>query len=329
MRITLKCDLREENVELLGHSFDIKTLLTNGLQYSLDILIPIFAGTIISSISKKDKHLTIQTVKRAIIAESPENLPFSMKDEDGNSIYNCYCIDFRVWNKGKKDIRGQDISQAKPFILEIGNGAKVLGQPFFSRDDIGLNVSDLEDGKFKIDFDFINSDEWVEISFYVTGNPNTRVSASGRIAGQNLPEFDVSIDDGKASLWRRLSALLVMLLMILPLICLLVGLVWLLRLSHEHLLQGLWLEADRIPKNLVFLLMFGSMLPMLCLYNFGTLWIARRNHPKNYPLEVDYQPKLIQKFLGHWNVFWKGKRFLISNSSYNYGEIFFPNQEDS
>jgi hypothetical protein len=315
-------------VELLSHSFNFKALLMDTLKYSPSILLPIFTRIIISSISKKDKNLTIETTKRAIIFEDSENLPFSIKDEDGNSIYNCYCFVFRIWNKGGKDVRSQDISKSKPIILEIGSEARVLGQPFASRDDIGLNIFNLENGKFKVDFDFINSDEWVEIYFYVTGNPNARVSASGRIAGQNSPEFHVSIDDGRASLDERLSALLFIILIVSSPISFVTGFIWLLRILYDYPIQTLWLEPEHIPKSLIYSLIYGLMLPVVYLISFMSLRIARRNHPKNYHLEVDY-PKPIQDFPSYWYVFWKGKRLLLSNSSYNYREILFLNQEDN
>jgi hypothetical protein len=318
-------------MEIMGHVFDVKTLLINGLKGSPTALIPI-AIKIISSRSKKDKHLTIETTRRGIILEHLENLPFSIIDDDGNSIYNCYSIQFRIWNKGKEVIRGQDISQSEPFILEISNGARVLGSPFIvfrDPDDIGLTISDLENGKFKIDFEFINSDEWLEVCFYVTGNPNAKASASGRIAGQKSPGFDVSIDDGRASLGERLYSLVGILFIISLPMSLGIGLIWLLWLLHDYSLQSLWLEPKNIPDGLFYLLVMGFSFPLMYLIYFVFLWIARKSHPKTYPLEVDYRPKPFQHLLAYWNVFWKGKNFLISNSSYNYGEIFVPNQEEN
>jgi hypothetical protein len=317
-------------MDIMGHNFDLKTLLVTVIKGSPGILISPVIRKIILSRSKKDKHLTIETIRRVIVLEDLEDLPFSIKDEDGNPIYNCYLIQFRIWNKGKEVIRGQDISQSEPFTLEISNGARVLGSPFTYRDpdDIGLKISDLENGRFKVDFDFINSDEWLEICFYVTGNPNAKVSASGRVAGQKSPEFHVSIDDGRASLGERLISLFVILFFILQPTSLIIGCVWLLQLLYDYSLQGLFSEPDHIPENLVMLLFFGSIIPIIYIFYSVALSIERKRHPKNYQLMVDYEPKPIQSFLSYWNTFLKGKKYLSSNSSYNYGEIFVPNQED-
>lgn len=169
----------------------------------------------------------------------------------------------------------------------------------------------------------------MEIGFYVTGNVNALVSASGRIAGQNSPGFNVSIDDGRASCGERLSSLIAILFIMSTPISFGIGFVWLLRLLHDYSLQSLLLEPDHIPKNLVATLMFGLTVPIIYVSYSISLWIARKRHPKTYPLNVDYQPKTIQSLLSYWNTFWKGKKFLVSNSSYNYGEIFVPNQEDN
>jgi hypothetical protein len=318
-------------MDIMGYNLDVKTLLVTVIKGSPGVLIPAVIRNIILSRSKKYKHLTIETTRRVIILEDLEDLPFSVKDEYGNSIYNCYLIQFRIWNKGKEVIRGQDISQSEPFTLKISDGARVLGSPFTSRDpdNIGLTISDLENGKFKIDFDFINSDEWLEICFYVTGNPNAKVSASGRVAGQKSPEFHVSIDDGRASIGERLISLFVILFFILQPIALGIGFIWLLRLLQDYSLQSLFLEPNRVPENLFMLLFFGSIIPIIYIFYSVALSIERKRHPKNYPLVVDYEPKPIQSLLSYWNTFLKSKKYLSSNSSYNYGEIFVPNQEDN
>jgi hypothetical protein len=305
LKATFKIHPKEKNIEIMGHVLDVKTLLMNGLKGSPTILIPIVIRRIFSSRGKQDKHLTIETTRRLIVAEDLEHCPFSIMDGDGKPIYNCYLIEFRIWNKGKDVIRDQDISKSEHFILEISSGARVLGSPFLSRDpdNIGLSISELENGKFKIDFEFINADEWLEIGFYVTGNPNARVSASGRIAGQKSTGFDVSIDDGKASFGERLYSLCAIVHIILIPISLGIGITWLFLLLHDYPLQTLWSEPEHIPKTLVYLFIFGLSLPILYLIYFVLLWIARKRHPATYPLSVDCQPKAIENLLSYSGLF--------------------------
>jgi hypothetical protein len=288
-------------MQIMGHVFDIKSLLVavlKGLSPTPFFLLII--NKIFLSKSKRDKHLTIETIGRRIIVENLENLPLLMVDEMGNSIYNCYSIEFRIWNKGKEVIRAQDISQSEPFTLEISNEARVIASPVMSVDagNMGLEISNLENGKFKIDFEFINPDEWLEICFLVTGNPNAKVSAGGRIAGQKSPGFDISIDDGRASVGERLISLFVILLTLSP-ILLVIGFIWLCRVLQDYPLEILLLEPDHIPESLGSLLLFGSMVPTVYIFYSVNLWIKRKRHPENYPLIEDYEPRPIQSFIAH------------------------------
>lgn len=193
-------------------SIDTKDLVLLGAGVVLGYL----ANLIVAKQTEKRKNLVLEVVGREIVVERTPGCPFSITSESGETLNNIYFLVTRVWNKGTDAVRGDEVSPTTPLSIEIAPSARLLGEPQIMKphDDMEFFVTAIETNKFAVTFDCLNSDEWVQVGFFVTGDPRSPIKGSGRVFGQHA-QFDVSTDDSRAPWSERLNSLLAFLVIIL------------------------------------------------------------------------------------------------------------------
>lgn len=282
------------------------------------------ANILVAKQTDKKRGLTLQTTGRRIIVESASSCPFVINDLDGNKLDNVYLINVRLWNKGKQHVERKDISSDHPLEIHFEENAEILGEPIIFRgsDKVGLNVNKSTANTYKLDFECINPDEWSELGFFVKENPNVKVNATGRIYGQNS-DFNVSIDDSRASLFDRITWGLLLAFICLSPFALVWGVWWLL---DEYSFSILFSDPDSIPENLQRLLAYGVIVPLLAFMGYSQVWLKKRGNPKSYPIDEDFRPNEVKNIGALWGTALSGKNYRVSGSSRNNGEIFVPNE---
>lgn len=282
------------------------------------------ASWIVNKITEKKKGLIVQTTGRRIIVESASFCPFKITDLEGRPLDNVYLINIRVWNKGNQHVLGSEISKDCPLIISLDKETKTLGDPIIFRgsDKIGLSLQLIDVNTYKLDFECINPDEWSEIGIFVEGKSDSKVSASGRVFGQNH-DFNVTIDDGTISFGERLLVGFTLLFIVLWPFGAGYGLYW---LSSDYSFQQAIADFDSLPYALRCLLSYAMILPMLIITYFVALSLKRKGNPKSYPIDEDYEPSQAQNIGAMWGTAISGKKYRVSRSSKNYGEIDYPNQ---
>ncbi|WP_444888284.1 hypothetical protein [Microbulbifer sp. JMSA008] len=282
------------------------------------------ANFIVAKQTEKKRGLTIETTGRRIIVESASSCPFTISDLDGHKIDNVYLINVRIWNKGKQHIEKKDISREHPLEINFSDDTQILGDPIIFRgsDKIGLNTHKKDENKYGIDFECINPGEWSEMGFFIKENPNIKVSASGRVYGQNN-DFNISIDDSRVSWSERLIVGWLLLILVLSPASLIYGAWW---LFNEYSFATLVNNPESIPDNLKRLLGLGLIVPLLAFLGYSHVWLKRRGNPKSYPIDEDYSPSETKNIGALWGIALSGKNYRISGSSRNKGDIYVPNE---
>lgn len=282
------------------------------------------SSIIVAKQTAKKKNLILETVGRKIIVEAADRCPFDMLDKQGNKLSNVYLICVRLWNTGGEHVLGSDISKESPLLVKFSGDASVLGEPIIFRggSDIGLQI--LEKGKdtYQVTFECVNSGEWAELGFFVKDNPRIRLSASGRIFGQES-DFMFHMDDERAPIGERLASFFLVAFVFCSPIALIVGLVFLLK---DHSISALWINPDSLPSFIPVCLLYGILVPLLFARFYFLNWLERRRNPKTYPLEQDYKPSEAQNIGAMWGTALSGKRYGVSSSIHSIGQIMAPDE---
>lgn len=303
-------------IELISLKDAVLLVVGGGVGYLVNILV--------AKQTEKNRGLTLETTGRRIIVESASSCPFLINDLNGNKLDNVYLINVRLWNKGKRHVERRDISTEHPLEINFEEDAEILGKPIIFRgsDKVGLNVHEKSANTYRLDFECVNPDEWSELGFFVKDNPNVKVSATGRVYGQN-DDFSISIDDGKASWSERLTLGILLLFISLSPVALLCGVWWLL---DGYSISILINDPDSIPENLKRLLSYGIIVPLLAVMGYSQVWLKKRGNPKSYPIDEDCRPDEAKNIGALWGTALSGKNYRVSDSSRNKGEIFVPNE---
>lgn len=290
----------------------------------LGVLLGGVASWIVTKITEKRKGLVVETTGRRTIVESAAFCPFKITDLDGRKLDNVYLINIRIWNKGKEHVLGSEISKDRPLTISLDSETKILGEPIIFRgsDKIGLNIHLVDKNTYKLDFECVNPDEWSEIGIFVEDKFDSKIAASGRVFGQDH-DFNVTIDDGKSSLRERLLEGFLVLFFVLWPFGLGYGLYW---LFSDFSFQQAINDFDSLPHMLRSLLTYVMMVPTIGIMYYITISGKRRGNPKSYPIDEDYQPSQAQNIGAMWGTAISGKRYRVSRSSRNFGEIDVPNQ---
>ncbi|GGK02370.1 hypothetical protein [Pseudomonas matsuisoli] len=295
--------------------FDAKDLILLFLGATLGYIFSLIA----SKQTEKRKDLVLEILGRQIVAESGKSCPFKIIDRAGNTLDNIYFVVARIWNRGRDTVRGDEISPSAPLTIEVNESARVIGEPEIVRphSQMEFSITSPHQNKFVFSFDCLNHDEWVQVGFYITGDPRASIKGAGRIFGQHS-DFEVTTDDSKASFYERLTASIAFLIVVSSPFALIGALWW----TYEYYsITDIFFNPDSLPKSLMFLLSLGMMVISAASMYYLSLWIKRKNNPKGYPIREDFEPTQRQSLRAFFLTALHGKRYEVSTSVHDYGEI--------
>ncbi len=294
---------------------DTKDLILLGLGGVIGYLICLIAA----KQTEKKKDLVLEVLGRQIVAEATEHCPFRIFDLAGEPLDNVYFIVVRVWNRGREAVRGDEISPSAPITIDLGEDMKVIGLPHITKphEAMDFSIKSVGQNKYKIGFDCLNQDEWVQIGFYTAGNPRAVIKGTGRVFGQHS-DFTLTTDDSKATFYERLTALITFVMIVSSPFCLFYALWW---IHEDYALAEVILHPDKLPKTLSAMLYLGIFIPAISGFYFFSLWLKRKRNPKGYPIREDFEPTQSQSLKAFYLTALHGKRYEVSTSVHDYGEV--------
>lgn len=296
-------------------SIDTKDMILLGAGVVLGYL----ANLVVAKQTEKRKNLVLEVVGREIVVERTPDFPFSITSASGEALDSIYFLVTRVWNKGTDAVRGNEVSPTTPLSIEIAASARLLGEPQVMKphDDMEFAVAAIGANKFAVTFDCLNPDEWVQVGFFVTGDPRAPIKGSGRVFGQHA-QFDLTTDDSRAPWSERLNSLIAFLLIVTSPFSLAIAVWW---AYADYRVIDLVVDTEKLPRFLQMLFAFGILVPALAAVYFGSIWLKRRANPKGYPIREDFEPSQWQALRAFLLTAITGKRYQVSTSVYDYGEI--------
>jgi hypothetical protein len=300
-----------ESITLL----DTKDLILLGLGGVLGYLLSLIAA----KQTEKKKDLVLEVLGRQIVAEATEYCPFRIVDLAGEPLDNVYFIVVRVWNRGREAVRGDEISPSAPITIDLGEDIKVIGPPRVTKPHqaMDFSINSVDQNRYQIGFDCLNQDEWVQIGFYTAGNPRAVIKGTGRVFGQHS-DFAITTDDSKATIYERLTALIAFAMIVSSPFCLFFALWW---IYEDYTLAEVFHQPDKLPKTLSAMLYLGILIPVISAFYFFSLWLKRKRNPKGYPIREDFEPTQSQSLKAFYLTALHGKRYEVSTSVHDYGEI--------
>ena len=263
---------------------------------------------------RPERQLEARLIARGIVAELPENIPFYISAEDGTREKGIYVIGLLIWNRGTLPVTEKDFLPTSPLIVKVSNKAKIVGSRIMAiEDEVHCSCQQLNDQQLQIHFDCLNSEEYLVIPLFVTGNPYANVELSGRIIGQSHP-IDHTAAEVKASVWERLASLMVLIFIL-------------------NMLPGFFIGGTLIIKEYGFINDFESIsrwysMPFSCgaiaifmfLVSRIAYWFERRAYPEGYPLDSDFEPPLHKSIIGLCKCIFQGKKIRLSTSIFSRGQ---------
>ncbi|MEZ9339490.1 hypothetical protein AB4176_16565 [Vibrio splendidus] len=285
------------------------------------------ASWVVAKITEKKRGLVVETTGRRIIIESADNCPFKISDLNEKTLDNVYLINIRIWNKGKEHVLGNEISKDCPLTISLDEETNILGEPIIFRgsDQIGLKLDLISKNTYQLGFECVNPDEWSEIGIFVEEKSDAKVSATGRVFGQDH-DFNVTVDDGRASITERLATAFMVLFVVCWPFASAYSIYWVYSDFSFHQVID---DFDSLPHLLRSLLTYAMVLPLLIIMYYVSILGKRRGNPKTYPIDEDFEPSQTQNIGAMWGTAISGKRYRVSNSSKNRGEISAQNQGDN
>ncbi|OCX25505.1 hypothetical protein [Pseudomonas graminis] len=284
------------------------------------------SGYVISLIvarqTEKKKDLVLEVLGRQIVVERSNHCPFLITDQDGIQLDNIYFFVVRIWNRGREAVRGDEISTDAPLMIEVGEEARVLGDPHILKPHLAMrfSIASPEPNKFVFSFDCLNQDEWVQLGFYIAGDPRAVIKGSGRVFGQHL-DFDITTDDSRIGLVARLVALTAFVLIAGSPFALAGSLWW---AYNDYTIADIFFNPEQLPRMLMALFFTGAMTHSIAAFYFASIWFKRIKNPKGYPIREDFEPNQRQSLQAIFLTALRGRRHETSTSLHNYGEIISP-----
>jgi hypothetical protein len=294
---------------------DTKDLILLALGGILGYLLSLIAA----KQTEKKKDLVLEVLGRQIVAEATEHCPFRIVDLSGKPLDNVYFIVVRVWNRGREAVRGDEISPNAPLTIDLGEEITVIGPPRVTKPHHAMefSITPIDQSKYKIGFDCLNQDEWVQIGFYTAGNPRAAIKGAGRVFGQHS-DFALTTNDAKATIYERITYLIAFLMIVGSPICLVLASWW---IYQDYTISEVFLHAETLPKALSAMICFGMIMPAISGFYFFSLWLKRKRNPKGYPISEDFEPTQSQSLKAFYLTALHGKRYEVSTSIHDYGEI--------
>lgn len=275
-----------------------------------------------------NKRLEARVVGRAIVAELPNSIPFSIQDIAGNQHRGVYVVGLMVWNKGNSEITKDDFIKPLCIVLEetaelINVELLVAEDPNYPSEMIESSYKIIEKNKFEVYFDCINPKEFILCVIYLANNPQVNINVLGRIRGQ-----DQAIDQTALEVKARVSErflILIILLFILNAFTLFFVVSYYLFNIYE--IREIFLQGEKISSWLMIPFFMGLLFYFLFIFSRITYWLEKCNVPEGYPLSSDLEPPFWQNVKGMLTTLFKGKKQRISLSIFNRGKpILMPSK---
>lgn len=264
-----------------------------------------------------ERQLEARLIGRGIVAELPEDIPFYITAEDGSREKGIYVIGLLIWNRGTLPVVENDFLPTSPLIVKISDKAKFIGSRILAiEDEVRCSCQQLNDQQIQIHFDCLNSEEYLVVPLFVTGNPYVSVELSGRIIGQSHP-IDHTAAEVKASVPERLASLmaLIFVLNMLPGFFICGALI-----IKEYGLRIFMNDFDSISRWYSLPFTFGTIAIFMFLFSRIVNWCERRAYPEGYPLESDFEPPLHKSIIGLCKCVFQGKKIRLSASIFSWGQ---------
>ncbi|MBV6695182.1 hypothetical protein [Serratia quinivorans] len=266
---------------------------------------------------RPERQLEARLITRGIVAELPEDIPFYITAEDGTREKGIYVIGLLIWNRGTLPVVENDFLPTSPLIVKISDKAKFVGSRILAvEDEVRCSCQQLNDQQLQIHFDCLNSEEYLVIPLFVTGNPYVNIELSGRIIGQSHP-IDHTAAEVKASVPERLASLMVLIFVLnmLPGFFISGALI-----IKEYGLRVFMNDFESISRWYSMPFAFGAIAIFMFLFSRIVYWFERRTYPDGYPLESDLEPPLYKSIIGLCKCVFQGKKIRLSTSIFSWGQ---------
>ncbi len=263
------------------------------------------------------RQLEARLIARGIVAELPEDIPFYISAEDGSREKGIYVIGLLIWNRGTLPVVENDFLPTSPLIVKISDKAKIVGSRILAvEDEVLCSCQQLNDHQLQIHFDCLNSEEYLVIPLFVTGDPYTNVELTGRIIGQSHP-IDQTASEVKASVLERLTSLMVLIfaLNMLPGFFICGALI-----IKEYSLPIFINDFESISRWYSMPFSLSATAIFMFLISRIAYWFERRAYPEGYPLESDLEPPLHKSIIGLCKCVFQGKKIRLSTSIFSWGK---------
>ncbi|KNC15298.1 hypothetical protein AC790_02860 [Pantoea sp. RIT-PI-b] len=266
---------------------------------------------------RSERQLEARLIARGIVAELPEGIPFYITADDGSREKGIYVIGLLIWNRGTLPVVEKDFLPTSPLIVKISDKAKFVGSRILAvEDEVRCSCQLLNDQQLQIHFDCLNSEEYLVIPLFVTGDPYANVELSGRIIGQSHP-IDHTAAEVKASVPERLASLmlLIFVLNMLPGFFISGAL-----MIKEYGFRVFMNDFESISRWYSMPFAFGAIAIFMFLLSRIVYWFERRTYPEGYPLEADLEPPLHKSIVGLCKCVFQGKKIRLSASIFSWGK---------
>ncbi|MEZ2586683.1 hypothetical protein [Kluyvera intermedia] len=266
---------------------------------------------------RPERQLEARLIGRAIVAELPEDIPFYIATEDGSREKGIYVIGLLIWNRGTLPVVENDFLPTSPLIVKVSNKAKIVGSRIMAiEDEVHCSCQQLNDQQLQIHFDCLNSEEYLVIPLFVTGDPYVNVELSGRIIGQSHP-IDHTAAEVKASVTERLASLMALIFVLNMLPGFFIGGALIIK---EYGLRVFMNDFDTVSRWYSTPFSLGAAAIFMFLLSRIANWFERRAYPEGYPLNADLEPPLHKSIIGLYKCIFHGEKIRLSASIFSWGQ---------
>ncbi|WP_112166619.1 hypothetical protein [Klebsiella sp. WCHKl090539] len=266
---------------------------------------------------RPERQLEARLITRGIVAEIPKDIPYYITAEDGSQEKGIYVIGLLIWNRGTLPVVENDFLPSSPLTVKVSDQAKIIGSRILAvEDEVCCSCQQLSAQELQIHFDCLNSEEYLVLPLFITGNPYVNVELTGRIIGQSHP-IDQTAAEVKASILERLASLIVLIFVLnmLPGFFICGALI-----IKEYGLHVFMNDFESISIWYSTPFFFGAAAIFMFLLSRTAYWFERRAYPEGYPLESDLEPPLHKSITGLCKCIFHGKKIRLSTSLFSWGK---------